>query len=177
METDAVLILDDDLVIERDNVFQLVEEYARKPSYIHGFRGRYAFHTRAGLKYGRMSKAHRHLFDRRFLGQLVSGKLKPSMLLTSFLVAPKSALEAFWSNRLIVEDFVQKYSSPLWNGEDIYLNLLHISQTGRFPIVHKPRVKVQDTNESISGISSKAKHYDYRTSLLRHVCEVLSLDL
>ena len=176
VDTDSVLILDDDKLVDRDHVLQLAGAYEERPGHIHGYDRRYIFHTSKGLAYGNMGHVHRYLFDRAFLGQVLSGGLDVSIILTSFMMAPKTALETFWNERSLVEDFVREHSTPLWNGEDIVLNLLHISRTGRFPVAHRPRPKLKDI-KSQGGVSSHPSHLAYRTALVRHVCQTLSLDL
>jgi len=178
VKTDAVLILDDDQIIQADHVHQLLESYESQPERIHGFYPRYAFHSLQGINYGWKEIMHKYVLDPLFIWQFVRGRLKPCMVLTAMMIAPKPALDAFWSEKHRVEYFVKEHSVPLWNGEDIFLNLLYLARTGLLPVAIEPCVALLKTPESHRGISgNKPFHGTYRRAFFRHVCETLSLRL
>ncbi len=177
-ETDAVLILDDDQILQSAHIAQLASAYDERPGHIHGYDARYAWKTRSGLVYGRRTTRIRHCADPVFLKQMIWDPPGPCMVLTKTLIAPRTALEAFNEHAHQVEPFIRAQSRPLWNGEDMFFSLLHLSRTGRLPVIHKPVVRRGETPEGDTGISSdKAYHFSYRTAFLRHACEVLDLKL
>lgn len=176
LTSEAMMILDDDMLVTPAHIKQLVDAYQAKPDHIHGYDARYVFRTSSGLVYARMRHLYKYILDPVFRAHFFGERPKPVITLTKTLIAPASAAKMFCESRPLVEEFVRTYSKPLWNGEDIFFSLVFHARTGRHPIIHKPITKLRETPQAATGISSqKGFHYQYRSAFVRHAAEALQL--
>ena len=51
--------------------------------------------------------------------------------LTKFMILPKETTDIFWENYEENKLFFKNNSKPLWNGEDIFINLLYIKNKNK----------------------------------------------
>lgn len=176
LTAEAMMILDDDQFITPAHVRQLVEAYRAKPDHIHGYDARYVFRTRTGLVYARMRHLYKYILDPVFRSHFFGERPKPVITLTKTLIAPATAAKLFCENQHLVEEFVRVNSKPLWNGEDIFFNLVFLAKTGKRPVIHKPCEKLRETAQAATGISSqKGFHYHYRSAFVRHAAQALQI--
>ena len=112
-ETIAVLILDDDLVVPRRSITALNSFFDRSPYALHGIFGR------------RISPAYEYSYDGYERGET-------PVVLTRCLMMHRSYASVFLEAEPSVADLITR-GSPKWNGEDIFLSLLSIRETGALP--------------------------------------------
>jgi len=107
---DAVVHVDDDQELTPKSVDALLREFARDPRRIVGKYGR---------SYNFWTSPHRYGYDTA----TISGDVE--VVLTKLLVLQRSVCDAFFRYKHLVEDdLVRPFSRPLWNGEDIFINLV-----------------------------------------------------
>ena len=99
------------------------------------------------------------------------------ILLTSFLFVPKSLCLSFLTEKVKIDNFVKRYSKPLWNGEDIFLSLLSIIKYHKLPFVANnnylfPIQQLVTNRDQQVVISSKIGHLSYRSKLVREIFSV-----
>lgn len=112
----AVMLVDDDIIPAHAAVTALARAHARDPDIIQGIFGR-------GL-----DAELRYTYDGWTRGPA-------PMVLTRCLIMKRAYADLFLGETHRVEDMLTR-GRPLWNGEDIYLSLLAIRETGRLNRAH-----------------------------------------
>jgi len=105
-----VIHVDDDMELTLRAIDTLLLEFTNNPHRIVGTYGR-SYHYWANLP--------RHGYDtKRLYGNV-------EVVLTKLLIVQKEVCQAFFEYEdLVKKDLVIPFSKPLWNGEDIFLNLV-----------------------------------------------------
>lgn len=109
-DTDFVVIVDDDMELDQTGVNQLILEMEKNPKRIVGHYGRAFDHWDALF-------GHRNGYRTR----TVFGDVE--VVLTKIMILERRICREFGRYRDIVNDLV-KESTPKWNGEDIFVNLV-----------------------------------------------------
>ena len=110
---DAVLIVDDDLVVPRPSITALKCFFDDAPYTLHGIFGR------------RISPAYEYSYDGYERGET-------PVVLTRCLMMHRSYADLFLESEPSAAELITR-GSPKWNGEDIFLSLLSIRETGTLP--------------------------------------------
>jgi hypothetical protein len=105
----VVLHVDDDMELSTQALDDLLSEFASHP---HRIVGKY------GRSYSYWRNVQRAGYDTASLGGPVE------VVLTKILMLERDVCEQFFRYSPLVQDMVQAESSPLWNGEDIFVNLV-----------------------------------------------------
>ena len=150
---EAVLSLDDDLLVSEETVAALHSAWLQDPEVVHTSIGR-------GLLPG-------FIYSRDAVwGEAPFG-------LTSFMMCSRELGGACLAKKHLMDDFVSEHSRPLWNGEDIFTSLVCMQGNGgRLQRVHRlptRRISIGD-----DGISDDAAPVDFLSSLCGHL--VMSRD-
>ena len=156
-KNEAVLSLDDDILVSCETVFRLYESYKQKPQVIHSLVGR-------GIGKGL-----------RYLATDYYGDVK--LALTGVAMLPASLGRACLEHKHLVDDFIRKNSRPLWNGEDLFSSLLALKLNKQLNkcLRLSSFVFLSHMASAKLSVSEWENHYAYRTELLREVAEKLDL--
>merc|ERR1711988_2022 len=179
-KTDCVLWMDDDQHPTEEVVTQLYEEWVKEPTVLHGVTARYVVTPVGASPEDSMEywphKTHPLIgsFKENLKNEAVP------MVLTQFLMGSRQIGHYAYllSQDMSIQDWVSKESRPLWNGEDIFVNLVSVlknAEEGRigpqqaWPRVHRTIiVETDDAHADSSAISvSNADHYHYRSEAFR----------
>lgn len=81
-----------------------------------------------------------------------------------------------------LQGFVEQHSTPLWNGEDIYISLRSILEYGKWPIILgdntvSPVQPLRTPGDLEVAISSKPGHVSYRGAWIRKLVSYYGLEL
>jgi len=112
-KNEAVLIVDDDLVVAPSSITILKAAFDEAPLTLHGIFGR-SLDQNYDYSYGGYERG------------------ETPILLTRCLMMHRSYAETFLQAEPSATSLIVR-GSPKWNGEDIFLSLLSIQQTGRLP--------------------------------------------
>lgn len=112
-KNEAVLIVDDDIRVPRESVSALKAAWDEAPLTIHGIFGR---HIDADYNY---------LYDSYARGEA-------PIVLTRCLMTNRAYADTFLEWEPKAADLIVR-GTPKWNGEDIFLSLLSIKETGSLP--------------------------------------------
>jgi len=163
VKNDAVLILDDDLVVARRSITRLKGSFDAAPHTLHGIFGR------------RISPAYEYSCDGYERGET-------PVVLTRCLMMHRSYADVFLEAAPSAEELITR-GVPKWNGEDIFLSLLSIRRTGTLPRAYDlPYKNVLGWRlGSISktkvphGEGEKMAHKTYRSWFTREAIELLGV--
>jgi hypothetical protein len=106
--TDYVMIVDDDMELDRSGVSELILEMEKNPKRIVGHFGR---------AYNHWDVLGRHGYSTRN----VYGNVE--VVLTKVMILERHICRAFGQYKTVMDDLVQE-STPKWNGEDIFVSLV-----------------------------------------------------
>ena len=146
-DTDNVIIMDDDMIIEQNELIKLLLEYEKNNNRIVGVNGR---NIDEKLNYI-MKEAY---------GEL-------PIVLTKLMVCKKSLSYLFFYCKPLIEH-IYKEGIPYGNGEDIFFSYvvslfydkLHLSLNG---------IKIKDIGNDLIAISSGPAHHLYRSKLCNYL--------
>ena len=160
---DAVLILDDDLVVPGRSITALKSFFDEAPYTLHGIFGR------------RISPAYDYSYDGYERGET-------PVVLTRCLMMHRSYADVFLEAEPSAAELITR-GSPKWNGEDIFLSLLSIRETGALPraydlpfknVWRMHRGSVSRT-EVPHGAREKLDHRAYRSWFTREAVQLLGV--
>ncbi len=113
VRNEAVLILDDDLIVAGRSITELKASFDAAPNTLHGIFGR------------RISPTYEYSYDGWERGET-------PVVLTRCLMMDRSYADVFLEAEPSAAALITR-GSPKWNGEDIFLSLLSIRRTGTLP--------------------------------------------
>ena len=163
-DNDAVLILDDDLIVAPRSITALKAAFDENPLTLHGIFGR------------RIGENYSYSYDGYEYGET-------PILLTRCLIMHRSYADAFLEAAPSAEELIAR-GSPKWNGEDIFLSLLSIRRSNGFPRAYDLPFKDiwHMTRESISKAEAPAgdevllSHRPYRSWFTREAVRLLGVE-
>ena len=163
VRNDAVLILDDDLVVAARTIRALKASLDAAPRTLHGILGR------------RISASYEYSYDGY-------GRGETPIVLTRCLMMHRSYADVFLEAEPSAADLITR-GSPKWNGEDIFLSLLSIRETGTLPRAHKlPYINVLGWRRgSVAKMKvpgddlNKMTHEAYRAWFTREAIQLLGV--
>ena len=102
------------------------------------------------------------------------------ILLTSLLMVDKKLINLLFQHSYLILPFIQKNSSPLWNGEDIYLSIIAMIYYKKWGIVvddnHFFPVTLLRTKHDLRvAISKTQNHINYRSNLIKQISSLYSI--
>lgn len=155
-KNEYVLIMDDDIIPEKETVQFLLDRVKEEPDIIHGFYGR----SLPGMEY-----SYENVFG------------EVPIVLTRCLMTTKTKCQFFIDNFRFYENDRIKASKPYWNGEDILFSLMSVQNTGKmnkaYDLPHTNRVwNYLNLSESISVGGG---HDEYRKKLSKELVETMAL--
>jgi hypothetical protein len=105
---------------------------------------------------------------------------KNPILLTSLLLVNKDLINFFWSEYPKMNEFVIQHSTPLWNGEDIFLSLLSLINYKKWGIVANnnynfPIIQLITKNDKQVAISNGYNHINYRSLLIKKIIKLYNI--
>lgn len=180
--TEAVLILDDDLLFEDKHIKDLLSYYNKHPECITGYFGKrviklFGFVIYHPLRNPYLKYSILRLFYRFFTFLYIFlFNIPYNIALTKMIIVPKKALDLFFEKSYLIEDFVKDKAKPLWNGEDIFLNLIYSKETGNCCKVYNPYISIHETKDGSNGISSQSSHKKYRFELATELSKRLKIN-
>jgi Glycosyl transferase family 64 domain len=135
--TEYVMIVDDDMELDRSGVSELILEMEKNPKRIVGHYGR---------AYNHYDVLGRHGYSTRN----VYGNVE--VVLTKIMILEQRICRAFGQYRDIMADFVVE-STPKWNGEDIFVSLVanriyNVPVNGPFRNYAIPNLPVWEADEA-----------------------------
>ncbi len=160
---DAVLLVDDDLVVPHPSLSSLHASFSKAPRTLHGIFGR---RLEPGLTYS---------WDGYQEGEA-------PILLTRCLMMNRSYAQLFLAEAPGAERLIAR-GTPRWNGEDIFLSLLSLRETGNLPMAYDLPFKNvwRMHRRSISktppprGAAEKLTHRKYRVWFTREAADLLGV--
>ena len=152
-----VVFIDDDVIVHQATLINMLKVYQLNFPCIVGRFGRY---INKDLTYN-------HLDVPKIVKQT-------PIALTSLLMISRSLATDFWENQTKVLDYVQRFSRPLWNGEDIFLSILAILRYDKWAIICNndkffPIRKLRSKRDLEVAISKTNNHLQYRSGLLKNI--------
>ena len=162
-KNDAVLILDDDLIVAPRSITALKSAFDDTPLTLHGIFGR------------RIGEDYSYCYDGYECGET-------PIVLTRCLIMHRSYADVFLEAEPSAAELIAR-GSPKWNGEDIFLSLLSIRRSSRLPRAYDLPFKDiwRMTRESISkaeapeGDDGKLSHRPYRSWFTREAVQLLGV--
>ena len=160
---EAVLILDDDLVVARRSISALKASFDDAPNTLHGIFGR------------RITPAYEYSYDGYERGET-------PVVLTRCLMMHRSYAEVFLEAESSAAALIKR-GVPKWNGEDIFLSLLSIRRTGALPraydlayknVLWRRRGSVSTTKVP-GDDQEKMAHKPYRAWFTREAIQLLGV--
>ena len=160
---DAVLLVDDDLVVPRRSITALKSFFDQAPQTLHGIFGR------------RISPAYEYSYDGYERGET-------AVVLTRCLMMHRSYADVFLEAEPSAADLITR-GSPKWNGEDIFLSLLSLRESGTLPRaydlpfknvwrMHRGSISRTDVPH---GDTEKLDHRAYRSWFTREAVRLLGV--
>jgi len=163
VRNDAVLILDDDLVVAGRSITGLKASFDAAPHTLHGIFGR------------RISPAYEYSYDGYERGET-------PLVLTRCLMMHRSYAGVFLEAEPSAAGLIAR-GVPKWNGEDIFLSLLSIRRTGALPHAYdlpyknvwwRRRGSISTTQVPRSD-REKMAHKAYRSWFTREAIQLLGV--
>lgn len=160
---DAVLIVDDDLVVPRRSITALKSLFDQAPYTLHGIFGR------------RISRAYEYSYDGYERGEA-------PVVLTRCLMMHRSYADVFLEAEPSAAELITR-GSPKWNGEDIFLSLLSIRESGTLPraydlpfknVWRMHRGSISRTEAPLDD-PGKMAHRSYRSWFTREAVQLLGV--
>jgi hypothetical protein len=163
VKNDAVLILDDDLVVAGRTITGLKTFFDAAPQTLHGIFGR------------RISPAYEYSYDGYERGET-------PLVLTRCLMMHRSYADVFLEAAPSAAGLIKR-GIPKWNGEDIFLSLLSIRRTGVLPHAYDlpyknvwgRRLGSVSTTKVPRGDGEKMAHKPYRSWFTREAIQLLGV--
>ena len=162
-KNDAVLIVDDDVVVPARSITALKSFFDQAPFTLHGIFGR------------RINAAYEYTYDGYERGET-------PIVLTRCLMMHRSYADVFLEAEPSAAELIKR-GLPKWNGEDIFLSLLSIRESGALPRAYDlPFKNVWRMHEG--GISRMnvphddarmMDHRSYRSWFTREAIQLLSV--
>ncbi len=160
---EAVLLLDDDLVVARASITALKSVFDAAPLTLHGIFGR------------AIGADYEYSFDGYERGET-------PVLLGRCIMMHRSYAEIFLEAEPSAAELITR-GSPKWNGEDIFLSLLSIRESGTLPRgydlpfknvwrMHRGGIARMDVP---LGDPDKMAHKDYRSWFTRETIQLLGI--
>ena len=146
--TRCVVFQDDDFLIDNDSILFCHEKWLNEKHSIHGFCGR-------------------NITEDSYVGQDVASENVP-VILTQFAMTSRFIIRKAIEMSYLVAPYV-KECKPIWNGEDIFLNIVSILQTKKFNKRYNLKFKY------ISGeysIWQRKGHFEHRINLVKKLFEI-----
>lgn len=150
-KNDCILIIDDDMLPSENYVNKMYKKYKKNPNVIIGSEKRYVSETKG-------------YSNKKFLMG------DQQIVLTQILMTNKSICKDFMNEKYKMNDFALK-AKPVWNGEDILLNLIYIKNYNKTPIYLKPTNDDVNKLKTNNAISSDTGHYKYRREFSKAALE------
>ena len=160
---EAVLIVDDDLVVPERSITALKSFFDQAPFTLHGIFGR------------RISSGYEYSYAGWERGET-------AVVLTRCLMMHRSYTDVFLEAEPSAAELITR-GSPKWNGEDIFLSLLSIRDSGTLPraydlpfknVWRMHRGSISRTNVP-HGESEKMDHRSYRSWFTREAVQLLGV--
>ena len=163
VKNDAVLILDDDLVVAGRSITGLKASFDAASHTLHGIFGR------------RISPAYEYSYDGYEQGET-------PLVLTRCLMMHRSYADVFLEAEPSAAGLIAR-GVPKWNGEDIFLSLLSIQRTGTLPHAYDlpyknvlwRRLGSVSTTKVSRGDRGKLAHKAYRSWFTREAIQLLGV--
>ena len=151
-----ILIADDDLIITKAGLDNLLKAMHQHPLSIVWFFGRDYNHSNPVYSWDETGPGHH------------------SIALTRALLLDICACRAFWEASHLMQDLAHA-AAVTWNGEDIYMSLVSKKVLGGFPFIapHQTEVDVHLLDEGKVAISAGQDHLTHRTRFLQTAIERL----
>jgi hypothetical protein len=180
--TDAVLIMDDDLIFNDKHIIQLINNYYLHPENITSYYGRRVINYKDEIIYYPLINPNINVniiysfFMTLYLFIYIwFNNIKHNIALTKMMIIPIKSLDIFINNSHVIEPFIHNNSKPLWNGEDIFFSLVYSKITGNICKIYKPYIPILETIDSCNGISSQAGHRKYRYDCCKEIVKQLHI--
>jgi len=146
--TNCIVFQDDDFLIDNDSIIFCYEKWLKKRHSIHGFSGR-------------------NITEDSYVAQDVAHKNVP-VILTQFAMTSNIIIRKVIKMSHLIKPYVQE-CNPIWNGEDIFLNIVSILKTKKFNKRHDLKFKYISGEDSIW---QRKGHFEHRTSLVKKLFEI-----
>jgi hypothetical protein len=144
----CIVFQDDDFLIDNDSIIFCYEKWLKENHSIHGFTGRI-------------------ITEDSYIARDVSSENVP-VILTQFAMTSNIIIKKAIEMSHLIEPYVQE-CNPIWNGEDIFLNIVSILQTKKFNKKHNLKFKCISEEDSIW---QRKGHFEHRTSLVKKLFEI-----
>jgi hypothetical protein len=156
---DCVLIVDDDVIPNREVILKTHESWEKNKFNCHGPRGRVCLQSPA------FSYSYKDCHVDR-----------APILLTSFLMTSIKVIQMCVNEEPNAYDKVKNYK-PKWNGEDIFLSLLamKLTQKKNF-IINNIKNKMIIYKRDAVAISAGEDHIKCRTEFCLYLCKLYDID-
>jgi len=184
--TKAYIFIDDDIIFTEKHINDLIKYYYKKPDYIHGYIGRKIININNKYYYY-ISLLHTlilsNVLNRDKISYIkyvkaVNSQSSCNIALTQFMILPKESVDIFWNYYPTFKQYFKENSKPLWNGEDIFINLIYIKHTNKKALIHKPYKYIGDTISGLfNGISSNKNNNNFRNKCVNYLIKNLKLDI
>ena len=146
--TKCVVFQDDDCLVDNNSIKLCYEKWLTNRHSIHGFCGR-------------------NITKDSYLPYDTETKNVP-IILTQFAMTSRFIIKKAIKMSPLINPYVQN-CKPIWNGEDIFLNIVSILQTKKLNKKHNLNFKRLSSEYSISA---KEGHYEHRTYLIQKLFEI-----
>ena len=158
----TIVYMDDDLVVHPATLINMYHMYEKKSPCI-------------VARFGR-----RILLDGTYSTDPLPMGMPAPIALTSLLLVDRDFCERAYAKSGPLMEYIQEYSTPLWNGEDIFLSLMSLLEYGKWPIfMDHPRMvpvrMLRSSQDLTVAISRRKGHGEYRTGLIRRICVVFRI--
>jgi hypothetical protein len=158
---EAVLLVDDDLLLPRFTVSQLAVRHLAEPQRLHGLFGR-RLDEQLRYRYGRVRRGPQPI------------------LLTRCVLMRRDYADMFLEHEERFHALATR-STPVWNGEDIVLSLLSIARGGQLPVAWRlPWLNTWFTRRTAISARvpppGKLGHREHRKRLTAEVIEALDIE-
>lgn len=146
--TNCIVFQDDDFLIDNDSIIFCYEKWLKEKHSIHGFAGRL-------------------IAKDAYVMQDVPSKNVP-VILTQFAMTSNVIIKKAIEMSHLIKPYVQE-CNPIWNGEDIFLNIVSILQTKKFNKRHDLKYKYISGEDSIW---QRKGHVEHRINLVKKLFEI-----
>ena len=158
----TIVYMDDDLVVHPATLMNMYRMYEKKSPCIVGRFGR------------RILPGGTYSTDPLPLG------MSAPIALTSLLLVDRDFCGRAYSKSGPLMEYIEEHSTPLWNGEDIFLSLMCLLEYGKWPILmDNPRMvpvhMLRSPSDLRVAISRRKGHSAYRSGLIRRICVVFRI--
>lgn len=156
---EAILSIDNDILVSSGRLAELIHSFGSDPEIAHSC----------------VQRCVSPKLEYVSLGDRVGEGGDSALALTGLAAHSKSLAGECLKLAPKAQDFVRRRSRPLWNGEDIFLSLVALLRSERWNR-YLPIPWSEYRNQPQARISENyAAHVGYRTELLRHLAEAFQL--